>query len=584
MHTPRWVAGIGSIVVAALINAIPTSASAATTPPDSDPFYRYTDATPLADIAPGTVLKTRTLTATLPDIPTPVTMIQLLYRTRDQLGKPVATVTSVLRPPTPAPTTRLLSYQSFYDALTTRCEPSYTLNGGPTNGTWSNEQHFVAAFLLQGFTVVTSDFESQNPAFATGPIYGYETLDGIRAAYGSSTVGLPTGTKVAMAGYSGGAIATEWATELAPQYAPDVNSKLLGSAFGGVFVDPVHNLHYVDGSDSWASVMPLAFIGISRAFALDFDPYLSDYGKQLVTQLKDDCIGEHSFPGLTFASLVRPQYAKPESIPLLVNTANKLIMSTGGQPTVPMMIRQGTDGATDEGTQPSPTYGPGDGVMVAADVRTLARKYCGYGLPVDYAEKPLGHTKQGASFMVESIPWLQSLFLGLPATSTCGTIAEGNSIDPVPPGNTEGVRYYPHGNSAFTCDGKPANFVGTNGADTITGTSHGEVILALGGNDKIVGAESSDTICAGSGDDRVDGGSGYDRLLGQAGNDSVIGGSGNDYLRGDAGIDVFSGGSGNDYLQAKDGTADKYLDGGTGRNSAQIDRGDPKPRNATYKY
>ena len=35
-----------------------------------------------------------------------------------------------------------------------------------------------------------------------------------------------------MIGYSGGAIASEWAAELAPTYAPDVNQKLIGSAIG----------------------------------------------------------------------------------------------------------------------------------------------------------------------------------------------------------------------------------------------------------------------------------------------------------------------------------------------------------------
>ena len=49
-----------------------------------------------------------------------------------------------------------------------------------------------------------------------------------------------------MLGYSGGAIATEWAAELAPTYAPDaldVNARLIGAVIGGVLVDPAHNLH-----------------------------------------------------------------------------------------------------------------------------------------------------------------------------------------------------------------------------------------------------------------------------------------------------------------------------------------------------
>jgi hypothetical protein len=69
---------------------------------------------------------------------------------------------------------------------------------------------------------------------------------GLKAALASSATGLSSTKKIAMIGYSGGAIATEWAAELAPTYAPAVNSKLVGATMGGFLVDPAHNLHNVD--------------------------------------------------------------------------------------------------------------------------------------------------------------------------------------------------------------------------------------------------------------------------------------------------------------------------------------------------
>ena len=36
--------------------------------------------------------------------------------------------------------------------------------------------------------------------------------------------------RVAIVGYSGDAIATEWAAELALTYAPDVNARMIGAA------------------------------------------------------------------------------------------------------------------------------------------------------------------------------------------------------------------------------------------------------------------------------------------------------------------------------------------------------------------
>ncbi len=49
-----------------------------------------------------------------------------------------------------------------------------------------------------------------------------------------------------MVGYSGGSIATEFASEEAPKYAPKLD--IVGVAEGGVPVDFFHNLAYINGS------------------------------------------------------------------------------------------------------------------------------------------------------------------------------------------------------------------------------------------------------------------------------------------------------------------------------------------------
>lgn len=78
---------------------------------------------------------------------------QVLYRTTDQFGAGRATVATVLRPLIPGPT-RLVSYHTAYDALGSRCDPSYTLSGGYANGTATTEQGFIAGYLAAGYTVV----------------------------------------------------------------------------------------------------------------------------------------------------------------------------------------------------------------------------------------------------------------------------------------------------------------------------------------------------------------------------------------------------------------------------------------------
>ena len=112
------------------------------------------------------------------------------------------------------------------------------------------------------------------------------TLDSLRAVLGSPASGAAGAKKIGLIGYSGGAIATGWAAELASSYAPDISSRIVGAAMGGVLVDPAHNLHYVEGSTVWAGVIPMAVIGVSRAFHVDLTPYLNEYGLQLYNKLQ----------------------------------------------------------------------------------------------------------------------------------------------------------------------------------------------------------------------------------------------------------------------------------------------------------
>jgi hypothetical protein len=307
------------LALAALAIAVPAAIAAPPTPAE-DPFYDYAGSTPLAQIAPGTVLKSRTLSYHVVGIPLPVKAVQLLYRSTSEVGEPTVNVTSVLKPPLSIGTPQVVAYQSFYDSLNPVDEPSYAISGGLTLGGAipQVESALIGPELLAGRTVVVADTEGEAADFAAGPEYGINTLDSLRAALAAPATGLASTRKIGLIGYSGGAIATEWAAELAPTYAPEVNAKLVGAAMGGVLVDPAHNLHYVEGSLSWAGVMPMAIIGVSRAFHIDLTPYLSEYGAQLYAKLEKASIAEvlAQYPGLTWAQLAKPEYPTPESIPV----------------------------------------------------------------------------------------------------------------------------------------------------------------------------------------------------------------------------------------------------------------------------
>jgi hypothetical protein len=422
-----------ALVAAPLAQAAPAQAAAPT--PEEDPFYEYAGGTPLTEIAPGTVLKSRSLNYHVAGVPLPVRAVQLLYRSTSELGEPTVDVTSVLRPPLGLGTPQVVAYQSFYDSLNPADEPSYAISGGLTLGGAipQVESALIGPELLAGRTVVVADTEGENADFAAGPEYGINTLDSLRAALAAPATGLAATKKIGLIGYSGGAIATEWAAELAPSYAPEVNSRLVGAALGGVLVDPAHNLHYIEGSLSWAGVMPMAIIGVSRAFHIDLTPYLSEYGKALYAKLEKASISEAlaHYPGLTWAQLAKPEYPTPESIPIYVHTVNQLIMGTGGTPTAPLFIGQGALGELEGTPGDKPGIGEGDGVMIAGDVRSLAREYCERGDQVLYDQYPLGHITAAVPWVTTAIPWLAARFAGSPAPEDCAGIEPGNPLTPI---------------------------------------------------------------------------------------------------------------------------------------------------------
>ncbi len=179
----------------------------------------------------------------------------------------------------------------------------------------------------------------------------------------------------------------------------------------------------------------MALIGIARAFDVDLMQYMSPYGLQLFDGLQSASIVQGLFGGyggLTFSQLALPQYEVPESVPVFDQVANQLIMGSGGTPTTPLMIDQGANGTLDGTANDQPGIGPGDGVMIAGDVRTLAREYCARGVPVQYNEyDDLDHVLTALVWIFDAYSWMSARFTGQSAPSDCADIAPGNSLAPV---------------------------------------------------------------------------------------------------------------------------------------------------------
>jgi hypothetical protein len=429
----------GVAVLAAMavaVSGLAAQASAATVPPpNQDPFYTYSGS--LSGLAPGTILKERTIDTVLAaDIPTPLKAVQLLFRTTNELGRPTLAVTTAIEPLTGSLLPpKILSWQPFYDSLGPQCDPSYDLRGGATplgpqygsscNVATQTEATAATTFLLQGATVVITDYEDTNESWGAGPLEGYATLDGIRAAE-SYFHDAPQTTPVALIGYSGGAIATQWADEIAPGYAPELD--IAGAAAGGVLVDPIHNLYYINGNGTgWDGVIPVYLLIFQRAFDQRISSYLSAVGKTVLAADSDAYINDLSGNGFTtIQQLLRPRYHNILSIPGTARVFNEMIMGSDGTPKSPIYLENG-DGVRNNGWD-------GDGIMVTGDVEALAHEYCQRGVKVEFQQYQTTHTEAAVPFLAYAITYLTARLAGLPAPSNCSAIGTGDSLAPVPTG------------------------------------------------------------------------------------------------------------------------------------------------------
>ncbi|HEY7072102.1 MAG TPA: lipase family protein, partial [Acidimicrobiales bacterium] len=168
--------------------------------PGDDAFYRAPS--PLPAGRPGDVISSRASRFTLdPFAKAPVagvTARQVLYRSTDALGQPMAVSGTVLVPDAPwtgAGTRPLVSYAVGTRGVGDDCAPSYTLSQGA-----DYEGAFVKALLDKGWAVAVSDYQGLGTpglhTYMVGPAQGHAVLDMARAAQRLAGTGLSPSTPV----------------------------------------------------------------------------------------------------------------------------------------------------------------------------------------------------------------------------------------------------------------------------------------------------------------------------------------------------------------------------------------------------
>jgi hypothetical protein len=256
--------------------------------PATDPFYL--PPANLGTLSHGTLVGTRPATLTQPSPYAKATYL-ISYASQDSFGAPVLGTATVFVPASPwlgQGSRPVISFQFAEDSLGGQCKPSYAMGHYNTNGTVSAQEGELEVFLAQGYVVVAPDHDGNAEQFIAGQQEGHAVLDGLLATETLPAAGLDRTTRVALDGYSGGAHATAWATELAASYAPELN--IVGAIEGGTPADLEATAKYNDGGPAFGLVM-LATGGLIRAFpGAGIQDQLNAAGKQAQKALATKCV------------------------------------------------------------------------------------------------------------------------------------------------------------------------------------------------------------------------------------------------------------------------------------------------------
>ncbi|KAK0566386.1 hypothetical protein OC861_003252 [Tilletia horrida] len=203
--------------------------------PSKDPFY--VPPSGWQSKTNGAILASRQVS---PSNGNAATAWQILLKTTDALGNPDHTVTTILVPKKAVSPPKIVSIQLPEDAASVDCAPSAAL-------VKNSKSNFAIAvpFLGQGvdsslqagYYVNIPDHEGSRALVFVGNMEGHAVLDSLKAAtkFPTAIPGVTAQTPIVMGGYSGGAHATAWASQLAPKYAPKLN--ILGQVIGGTPVN-----------------------------------------------------------------------------------------------------------------------------------------------------------------------------------------------------------------------------------------------------------------------------------------------------------------------------------------------------------
>ncbi|KAL1967166.1 hypothetical protein VTN77DRAFT_3457 [Rasamsonia byssochlamydoides] len=384
--------------------------------PTDDPFYQPPSG--FESTSPGTILRYRTPPYPIAAFGTdPVNLAaayQILYRTTDSFGNATATVSTILIPNN-ADNTKLLSYQVAEDAADPNCAPSYAFQyesatGGPLGLLMPQlELFFIETIINNGWIATIPDFLGPKAAFLANNLAGYAVLDNIRAALASSNfTNIASNPTITMWGYSGGSLATGFAAELQPSYAPEL--EIAGAALGGTVPQILPVINSVN-KGPYAGLIPSGTMGLANEYSeivTLLDQKIVPSKMAALEQAANMClVGDiERYAGQDIYNYTTDPHIFTEATATQVLDANNMGQNA---PTIPLFIYKSA----------------GDEVSPVSNTDSLVSYYCASGSNVEYKrDESSDHATMAIIGAPDAMIWLNERMRGVPVTPVCTNTTE----------------------------------------------------------------------------------------------------------------------------------------------------------------
>ena len=251
--------------------------------------------------------------------------------------------------------------------------PSYTLYNVATIDPG------ILTVLGLGWYVSLPDYEGPLASFTAGVQSGHATIDSIRAVLNSGFGLTSDVTKYALWGYSGGALASEWAAELQVQYAPEMN--FAGIALGGLTPNVTSTFESINGGP-FAATAVNGLLGLSsqdRALERYLTSQLKTSGLYNATTFLAARHQNTTVDSVVYANQnIFDYFVSGDSIlqnPLLQSRINRdAMMGYHGVPMMPVFAYKAI----------------GDEFSMVADTDTVIERYCAVGANILYQRNTVG--------------------------------------------------------------------------------------------------------------------------------------------------------------------------------------------------